>query len=144
MASSRSGWLGAAIRFTTSAMITIDDATRPIFVVRMEGTLTDEGLVAHHAALDRAIAEHAAPFCLIFDVLTPGMTGAQRDLQIAWIKRFQAKHAAQNRGVAFVLASRVARGVVRGLHWAASPSYAYEVTGELTRAQAWCTKQLGR
>jgi len=123
-------------------MITIDDTKRPVFVVRMEGTLSDDELVAHHAALDRAIAEHGAPFCLVFDVLTPGMTGTQRDLQIAWIKRFQAAHGAQNRGVAFVLASRVARGVVRGLHWAASPSYAYEVTGELDRAQAWCEKRI--
>lgn len=125
-------------------MITIDDSQRPIFVVRMEGTLTDEGLTAHHAEIDRVIAEHAAPFCLIYDVRTPGMSGSQRDAQIAWIKRFQANHASQNRGVAFVLASRVARGVVRGLHWAASPSYAYEVTGELEGAHAWCRKRLAR
>lgn len=124
--------------------ITIDDAERPIFVVRMEGALTDEALCAHHAAIDRAIAEHAGPFCLIYDVRTPGMSASQRDMQIGWIKRFQAAHRDCNRGVAFVLASRVARGVLRGLHWAASPSYAYEITGELDRARAFCRARLAR
>ncbi len=122
--------------------ITIDDSRRPVFVVRMEGTLDDEMLAAHHAAIDRAIEEHAGPFCLVYDVRTPGMSGAQRDAQLAWIRRFQAAHGARNRGVAFVLASRVARGVVRGLHWAMSPSYAWEVTGELDRALAFCAKKL--
>lgn len=32
----------------------------------MEGTLSDEELVAHHEALDRVVAEHAAPYSLIF------------------------------------------------------------------------------
>lgn len=124
-------------------MITIDDAARPIFVVRMEGALTDEELATHHEEIDRIIAEHAGPFCLLFDVRTPGMSAAQRDAQIGWIKRFQAQHAARNRGVAFVLASRIARGVLRGLHWAASPSYAYEITGDLDDARAWCRGRLG-
>lgn len=123
-------------------MITIDDADRPIFLVRMEGTLGDEELAQHHAALDRAIAEHEGPFCLLYDVRSPGMSGTQRDMQIAWIKRFQAAHAARNRGVAFVLASRIARGVLKGLHWAAKPSYAWEVTGELDDARRWCGERL--
>lgn len=124
--------------------ITIDRSERPIFLVRMEGTLTDRALARHHEEIDRAIAEHARPFCLIYDVRTPGMSASQRDLQIAWIKRVQAEHRDRRHGLAFVLASRVARGVLRGLHWAASPSYACEITGELDRARAFCRARLAR
>ena len=122
--------------------ITIDTSSRPTFVVRMEGDLDDEGMRQHHAEIDDVIREHSGPFCLLYDVRSPGMSGKQRDLQIDWIKRFQREHGARNRGVAFVLGSRVARGVVRGLHWAASPSYTYEVTGDLEKAHAWCRERL--
>lgn len=121
--------------------VSLDTNARPILQIRYEGTLTEEDLAAHHAELDRVIDEWRAPFYLCIDIGDVNVPSGSRELMMAWGKRFESERAGTNAGVAFVTDSRIARSILRSLHWVARPRYDWEIVKDHASGMAWLRRR---
>jgi hypothetical protein len=118
------------IRFDTSA--------RPILQIAYQGTITDGDVRTHVDELDAAIRDWDAPFYMCIEIDGVNVEPPARETLMAWGKRFEAEYVGKNIGVAFATSSRIARGVIRSLHWVARPRYPWEILGSHAKAFEWC------
>jgi hypothetical protein len=123
--------------------IVLDDALWPLLLVRFLGVPTTPQVEAYLARMTTFL-ERGEPYVSILD--SSQMTGMgpaeQRQLQVAWLKRHDARLRELGRGTAFVIVSPLVRLAVSVVFHLKSPASAYVVTASLPDAVAWAADRL--
>ena len=118
--------------------IHFDASTRPIVQIRFEGAISDSDARAYVDELDTTVAQTGPKFYLCIELNGVNVEVPARDILMTWARRFEAEHVGRNLGVAFATTSRVARGMIRALHWTARPRYPWEIVSTHAQALDWC------
>jgi len=113
----------------------------PIIIARIEGAPSDQDhqdfLTEAGELLDRYRAEKQR-IVLIVDLSRAGVLSArQRKAQVDWLQRYRPIMEEVQVGMAFVLPSRLLRGVLTAVFWFVPPPTHYVVASDLDEAVAW-------
>jgi hypothetical protein len=123
--------------------LSFDASFERLFVVTFTGEVDDDEYEAFLRKCERTFSKLQTPYVLVYDARAYRKMGPlSRQMQSAWINRNREKIRAQCRGVAFILASRLQRGVLAAAHMVSPPPYPYKIFGSLDEGQAWCAIRL--
>jgi hypothetical protein len=152
-AAPRSGWSRAALdysRFRPTILVRlvdepfaiIDAACSPAFHVRVVSLPTDDNYSAYLEAIS-AEFRRVDKFALILNTGDQAAFPSKfRDIQARWLAETRAEFEGRWICSAFVIPSRVVRGVLMALFWMDNPYYAHTVVADDEKAWLWTRAQM--
>lgn len=126
----------------SSGTITIDESSRPIYVVSFEGLPNDAEFETYLKRLG-TITERPNLKALVFDASLAGATPpSQRKRMAAWMKEYDALIRERTVGCAFVLPSAFQRGILTAILWLQPMACPHAIVGTLDEALHWTNGML--
>ncbi len=127
-----------------SGKITIDETSKPIYVVSFEGLPTDAEFESFLKRLG-AITERANDKALVFDASRTGATPpSQRKRMAQWMKEYDALIRERTAGCAFVLPSALQRGILTAILWVQPMACPHAIFGTPEEALHWTRGMLAK
>ena len=122
-----------------------DDTAWPIFIVRMPPTeLSNDAFGAHLVACQKPFRASQS-FCMLINMGNhPPLSAAHRKASAEAMKADMASYPGLLAGLAIVVHSKVARGVVTAISWLAKPPYPFAAFEKETDAIVWLRAQLAQ
>lgn len=118
-----------------------DDSHHPLVVVRFLGVLTDDQFAQYLDDLTRNL-ERRQKTVVILDARRSGATpAAQRRMQADWLKEYEPLLRQYTLGTAFVISSRVVRGILTAILWVQPLPSEHVVVSTLAEALAWASER---
>lgn len=120
----------------------IDESAAPLIRISVVGEPDAENYPAYLNEMGEAFRRHAF-FGMVFNTGALGNLPARyRELQSAWLKETEAEFSERWICAAFVIQSRVIRGVLMTLFWVNRPYYQHFVTASAEEAEEWVKRRL--
>lgn len=119
-----------------------DKSQWPLLITYPIGEATDDDIEQYLEDQAQALARNA-PHVVIMDASRGKAMGAAHRRRISqWVKDNAEALGTYRKGLAFVSASTVVRGILTATYWLFPPPYPYKVFSDPDRAKQWALAQL--
>lgn len=128
---------------TLNGDIVIQEGLAPLYIVTFTGKVSDAEFDAYLRELS-TLTERPGRRAMVYDArLATPSPASQRQMQAAWMKRFDADVRNKTAGIAFVLPSALMRGMLTAILWLQPLACPHHVTTDFTDGVGWARARLG-
>lgn len=116
-----------------------------LIVVTFVGEATDAEFDAYLEQMAKELRATKEPTASILDgSRATGASARQREKQARWMKDNHDLLSTKSTGSAFVISSRIIRGILTAIFWVQKPPGPYVIVETMTEARAWARSQTMR